>query len=118
MFATDPARAAGEIRRVLRPGGRAAVAVRGPRERNPWLAVVFDAVSAQVGAPVPPPGVPGPFSLGDADGLAGAPAGRRPGGRAGRGGRGAPARGDGRGVVGALDLVGRPSLRAAGGDVG
>ena len=71
MFATDPARAAGEIRRVLRPGGRAAVAVWGSRERNPWLAVVFDAVSAQVGAPVPPPGVPGPFSLGDADGLRG-----------------------------------------------
>jgi hypothetical protein len=26
---------------------------------------VFDAVSAQTGTPVPPPGVPGPFSLGD-----------------------------------------------------
>jgi len=29
------------------------------------MAVVFDAVSAQLGAPVPPPGVPGPFSLDD-----------------------------------------------------
>ena len=47
MFATDPARAAREIRRVLRPGGRVALAVWGPRERNPWLGVVFDAVSAQ-----------------------------------------------------------------------
>jgi SAM-dependent methyltransferase len=71
MFATDPARAAREIRRVLAPGGRFALAVWGPRERNPWLGVVFDAVSAQTGAPVPPPGVPGPFSLGDADRLAG-----------------------------------------------
>jgi ubiquinone/menaquinone biosynthesis C-methylase UbiE len=70
MFATDPARAAREIGRVLRPGGRVAVAVWGPRERNPWLGVVFDAVSAQLGRPVPPPGIPGPFSLSDADELA------------------------------------------------
>jgi ubiquinone/menaquinone biosynthesis C-methylase UbiE len=66
MFALDPARAARELRRVLRPGGRVAVAVWGPRERNPWLGLVFDAVAEQLGRPVPPPGVPGPFSLGDA----------------------------------------------------
>jgi SAM-dependent methyltransferase len=66
MFATDPDRAAREIARVLRPGGRAALAVWGPRERNPWLGLVLDAVSAQVGHPVPPPGVPGPFALSDA----------------------------------------------------
>jgi SAM-dependent methyltransferase len=65
MFATDPARAAGEICRVLRPGGRVAAAVWGARERNPWLGLVFDALAAQTGSPVPPPGVPGPFSLGD-----------------------------------------------------
>ena len=70
MFATDPERAVAEIRRVLRPGGRLAVAVWGPRERNPWLGLVFDAVSAQLGRPVPPPGIPGPFSLADADALA------------------------------------------------
>ena len=71
MLVADPARAAGEIRRVLRPAGRVAVAVWGPRERNPWLGVVFDSVSAQLGAPVPPPGIPGPFSLEDSDTLAG-----------------------------------------------
>jgi SAM-dependent methyltransferase len=71
MFAVDPARAAREIRRVLRPGGRFALAVWGPRGRNPWLGVVFDAVSAQIGRPVPPPGIPGPFSLEDSDRLSG-----------------------------------------------
>ena len=66
MFAADPATAAGEIHRVLRAGGRIAIAVWGPRERNPWLGAVLDAVSAQIGAPVPPPGIPGPFALEDA----------------------------------------------------
>jgi enediyne biosynthesis protein CalE5 len=65
MFAGDPAAAAHEIHRVLRPGGRAAVAVWGPRAGNPWLAVVLDAASAQLGRAVPPPGVPGPFTLAD-----------------------------------------------------
>jgi SAM-dependent methyltransferase len=66
MFALDPGQAAREIRRVLRPGGRLALAVWGPRERNPWLGVVLDSVSAQTGAAVPPPGIPGPFALEDA----------------------------------------------------
>ena len=70
MLVPDPARAAHEIRRVLRPGGRVAIAVWGPRERNPWLGIVFDTVSAQLGAPTPPPGIPHPFSLDDADRLA------------------------------------------------
>jgi SAM-dependent methyltransferase len=65
MFALDPRVAAGEILRVLRPGGRFVAAVWGPRERNPWLGVVFDAASAQLGRPVPPPGIPGPFALSD-----------------------------------------------------
>ncbi len=70
MFALDPARAAAEIRRVLRPGGRVAVAVWGARAANPWLGLLFDAVEAQTGHPVPPPGVPGPFSLDDGARLA------------------------------------------------
>jgi SAM-dependent methyltransferase len=69
MFAADHARAAREIRRVLRPAGRAAIAVWGPRERNPWLGLVLDSVSEQLGAPVPPPGMPGPFALADAEQL-------------------------------------------------
>jgi SAM-dependent methyltransferase len=70
MLVPNPARATREIRRVLRPGGRVALAVWGPRECNPWLGVMFDAISAQLGRPVPPAAVPGPFSLENADKLA------------------------------------------------
>ena len=59
MLVPDPAQAAHEIARVLRPGGRVALAVWGPRERNPWLAIVFDTVSEQLGVQLPPPGIPG-----------------------------------------------------------
>jgi ubiquinone/menaquinone biosynthesis C-methylase UbiE len=69
MLVPDPARAAREIRRVLRPGGRTAVAVWGRRERNPWLGVVFDTVSEQLGTRVPPLGIPHPFSLDDPEQL-------------------------------------------------
>jgi len=64
MFALDPGRAAREVSRVLRPGGRVSFAVWGPRERNPWLGILADAIQEHTGLPVPPPGVPGPFSLG------------------------------------------------------
>jgi ubiquinone/menaquinone biosynthesis C-methylase UbiE len=69
MFAVDPSAALGEIRRVLRGDGRLAAAVWGPKADNPWLAIVMDAVSAQVGHEVPPPGMPGPFALADELGL-------------------------------------------------
>jgi ubiquinone/menaquinone biosynthesis C-methylase UbiE len=66
MFAVDPSAAFAEAQRVLRPGGRLSAAVWGPRERNPWLGLVMDAVSAQLDRPMPPPGMPGPFALSDA----------------------------------------------------
>lgn len=70
MFAVEPARALSEIRRVLRPGGRAGIAVWGPQARNPGIGLVFEAASAQLGRPLPPPGFPGPFALEDAERLA------------------------------------------------
>ncbi len=69
MFAVEPAAALRQIRAVLRDGGRLAVAVWGPQADNPWLSVVMESVAAQVGRPVPPPGMPGPFALSDADAL-------------------------------------------------
>jgi ubiquinone/menaquinone biosynthesis C-methylase UbiE len=66
QFALDRAHAVAELARVTKPGGRAAVAVWAERERNPWLGLVLDVLSEQLGQPVPPPGIPGPFSLGDA----------------------------------------------------
>jgi SAM-dependent methyltransferase len=70
QFTVEPSRAMAEIRRILRPGGRVAVATWGPRAANPWLGVVLDAVSAQVGRPLPPPGMPGPFALDEPSTLA------------------------------------------------
>jgi ubiquinone/menaquinone biosynthesis C-methylase UbiE len=69
MFAVDPASALHEIHRVLRPGGRLALSVWGPRQANPWLGVVIGAVAAVTGMLVPPPGMPGPFALADRDAL-------------------------------------------------
>jgi SAM-dependent methyltransferase len=71
MFALEPARAFGEIRRVLRPGGRMAAAVWGPRPENPWLGAILDVVGEHLGREMPPPGIPGPFSLSDAANLEG-----------------------------------------------
>jgi SAM-dependent methyltransferase len=65
MLVPDPAAAVAETYRVLRPGGRAVFAVWGSRDANRWLGVLLDVISEQLGMPVPPPGVPGPFSLSD-----------------------------------------------------
>jgi ubiquinone/menaquinone biosynthesis C-methylase UbiE len=65
MLIVDPEAAAHEIRRILRPGGRAAFAVWDTPERNPW-AVIPGQAMVQLGHAEPPdPAAPGMFSLAD-----------------------------------------------------
>ena len=72
MLVPEPDRAAEEIHRVLRPGGRAAVSVWGSPEENPWLTAMLGALGDQLGGTFPPPGTPGPLSLGNPERFSGA----------------------------------------------
>jgi SAM-dependent methyltransferase len=65
MLMADPGRALQESFRVLRPGGRIALAVWDEAARNPWLAVPFGVVMSHFSAPPPEPGAPGVFALAD-----------------------------------------------------
>lgn len=63
MLMPDPAAALAETRRVLRPGGRLALAVWGAAERNPWASIGFGLLIARGHMPPPEPGAPSPFAL-------------------------------------------------------
>jgi ubiquinone/menaquinone biosynthesis C-methylase UbiE len=67
MYAPDPEKAVVEMHRVLRPGGRAACAVWGPRSECGW-AEIFPIVDARVHSEV----CPMFFRLGTGDALEGA----------------------------------------------
>ncbi len=70
MLTVDPPAAAREIRRVLRPGGHAALAVWDARERNPW-ALIPSLALMELGHTQPPdPDAPGPFALAEEGRLA------------------------------------------------
>jgi SAM-dependent methyltransferase len=63
MLAVDPAASLSECRRVLRPGGRIALAVWDVAEANPW-ATILPGVLLDLGLTEPPaPGGPGMFAL-------------------------------------------------------
>jgi SAM-dependent methyltransferase len=67
MLMADSAAALAETRRVLRPGGRLALAVWGPPERNPFFSAI--AISLVQGGHMPPPDPAGPglFSMASAE---------------------------------------------------
>jgi ubiquinone/menaquinone biosynthesis C-methylase UbiE len=67
MLMADPAQALTETRRVLRTGGRLALAVWGSMEQNPFFTVIAIALTQH--GHLPPPEPPGPpvFSMASAD---------------------------------------------------
>jgi SAM-dependent methyltransferase len=64
MLMADAPTALGETRRVLRPGGAAALAVWDAVEHNPWAMLPAAELRERGLSPPPQPGTPGPFALG------------------------------------------------------
>jgi len=62
MLMADPGTALREARRVLRSGGRLALAAWAAMERNPWIGVPGGEIAARGLAERPAPGTPGPMA--------------------------------------------------------
>jgi SAM-dependent methyltransferase len=71
MLMPDPEAAVAETRRVLRPGGRLALAVWSTPGRNPWVALAGRVLAEQDLAPPPQPGEPGMFVLAEEERMRG-----------------------------------------------
>jgi len=69
MLMADPSAAVRDARRVLRSGGRIALAVWDNIEHNPWAALPGLELRERGLIPPPAPGTPGPFSLGRSEGV-------------------------------------------------
>jgi SAM-dependent methyltransferase len=69
MLMADPAAAMRDARRVLRSGGRIALAVWDNIEHNPWAALPGLELRERGLSSPPSPGTPGPFALGRAEGV-------------------------------------------------
>jgi SAM-dependent methyltransferase len=61
MFFPDLAKAAAELVRVVRPGGRVCIAVWASPEANPWATIPGAAIATEVEMPPPDPDAPGMF---------------------------------------------------------
>jgi SAM-dependent methyltransferase len=62
MLMADPGNALRETRRLLRPGGRVALAAWAGREHNPWVELPTREILARDLAETPAPDLPGPFA--------------------------------------------------------
>ena len=63
MLLADPEAALRETRRVLRSGGRVALAAWADADANPWLSAIGKELVARGHVEPPPPGEPGPFTF-------------------------------------------------------
>ena len=63
MFFADPAAAFANLRRMIRPGGRADLATWAPVRDNGWISEMLAVAARHIAIPTPVPGTPGPFAL-------------------------------------------------------
>ncbi len=64
MYFPSLQRSLSEVRRVLKPGGRVAAIVFSTSARSPFFSIPVSIIRKHTGLAGPPPGQPGPFSLG------------------------------------------------------
>jgi ubiquinone/menaquinone biosynthesis C-methylase UbiE len=75
IYFPDRPRAVAEMHRVLRRGGRIAIAGITNPAANPFSAATFAVIAARAGLPRPAPNAPGPYSMGSPDVMTGVLAG-------------------------------------------